>query len=210
MVAKIKLTAKTAVKGRFVTGRPVLEYDNQLQTYTEIDLSGGTPVVIPADAYFYIFYKWKKDTSNSPTVDIRAGDGVTVLGNVVYNTLLTTYLEFNTGILKNTTGASLTPRLFAKRTNSNPGGIKMEAGSYIALYAENNNVQDLATISWMVDNIYILGDIGEGISGKMAIPDTSDFLTIQMNTVMRKIIWSSNSGNLMWGWDGLEIGVEEI
>lgn len=204
------LTPKVASKSTFESNLPTSDTAKVESTYptkTEFTTNGfgvGNVNIPSLVAGKKLIVKIRaKSSDGTGLIEIRKADGTTVLGTfpALTSSFATKHIVFS----------NITPadwqgiRFFS---NGNTGTTTtIEADSLRAFSAELTNITDITGIKYQVDNIYIYG-LGEGLLGFISSIENNDFTTIPIAGLLSDIIFSANSGNILWTWEGYSIGVE--
>jgi len=178
-------------------------------TLTEIPNFTGT-VDIPNGAQYQLGVIWQNYMSSSPggSLEFRLADGVTVVATAVLNNNANV-VEVTTNTIQNNTGAAITLiRIFTSVFNA--GGspeVTVFQDSFSWVQSTTNNTGNIEGIKWNVDDLEMFGS-SENIFGFTGNNNLSEGSTlIPINGLVANIIWSANSGNMLWGWNGNRIGL---
>jgi len=179
-------------------------------SFTEIPNFTGT-VNIPNGAQYQLGVIWQNYMASTPggAIEFRLADGVTVVATGVLNqTVAVTELTTNT-IQNNTGSAIVLIRIFTSVFNA--GGspeVTVFQDSFSWVQSNTNNTGNIEGIKWNVDDLEMFGS-SENIFGFTGNNNLSEGSTlIPINGLVANIIWSANSGNMLWGWNGNRIGLE--
>lgn len=199
------ITSKIVAKVEGGGTKPDAEDSHNTTTWTEVVDSSGSGESIP-DGYSYYLGATLRSSVNGTIafLEFRESDGVTVLGNA--QTTSINYTKIKTPVLKNVSGAPITGiRLFIKATSTRICYI--QGTSFYWVGAESNNTSDVIGVKRQVDNLYIFGS-AETINGNIANTTVDLGMTvIPIDGIMSSFVFSANSGNLIFAWDGSTIGV---
>lgn len=201
------ITSKASVKGSFPNAvRPTAELTQTGGTSFSFYSIVGHGMLIPKDMFYRIECRIKHTGSTGLTVRFLGA-----AGEMLKDTSTTSgvYVTASTAVIKNTLGRDMVDGdiTMQLRVGSGSDVGNMEASSLRAIYAEQVNISDLNSIKYMVDKIFIFGGAEAilGISGEGNIVD--GFIEIVVNSIMSDFIFSANSGNLLFTWEGKTIGV---
>ena len=206
------LTEKTLNSDYLGGTLPTVEASINSTSFVEVPLGGSWDLDIPDNVYYcFTPFVYNKHVTYYLTLEIREADGVTVLETFTMNDHNGTNRRHNTGIKfhdnskwSNKTGL----RLFAKSQHTSYVQ-KVYANSLVFAYAPHINISDLAQTKMMVNNLKMLqcGGIAEGGEGGQSKDSDSSFKTIPINAIKEGLIFSGNSGEMLFDWDGYSVGI---
>jgi len=218
-----RLTTKTASYGRVSRTTPASDQSMSGGSFVEcpISLTG----IIPEGHWFSIFADVALNGTGNILCDnyMTQADGVTNIypetgaGVVPYNNTRVYNVNLRP-TYQNNTGGDIdlsTVRLFFR---GDGGACKIYANSITVYWAEYRNNADVEGIKYSVDNIHTFGTTETvfGTAGTVNAtgnpvpnPLSVDFTTIPVDCIVNDILFSANSGNLLWTWSGTKLGVQE-
>ena len=87
--------------------------------------------------------------------------------------------------------------------------VTIKANSLVFAFAESCNITDEFSMKRNISNIYFmcLQLNQDSLLGKISSPSATDFLTLPINSLTSDLLWSSNSGNTLYSWDGDSIRI---
>lgn len=213
-MAKIKLTVKSLNAGKLTPNIPPSEVSITLDTGIFVELVlGSTLTLLFIDAgYAFLQFNHKSSTDQGSThqLQFRKSDGVTVLDTITFSDSLA-YASARSSALLRVGLASdwIGVRVYWKRTNGTVTTGFIQANSIVGFHAQKNNIIDTDGIRWHIDDIkfYSLNN-SEGLHGILSVNTDIDFVTLSLNSIVSKLIWSANSGDTLWDWSGQTLGIE--
>jgi len=192
------------------TTEPTVDSITTATSFTEIPNFTGT-VNIPAGALYQLGVLWQNYISSNPggAIEFRLADGVTVVASSALIST-TAVVEFNSPTIQNDTGSAITLiRIFTSVFNA--GGtpeVTVFQDSFKFVQSLTNNTGNIQGIKWNIVDLEMFGT-NENIFGFTGNNKLSEGITtIPINGLVANIIWSANSGNMLWGWNGNRIGLE--
>tara|TARA_R110000782_G_scaffold264219_1_gene357290 strand:+ start:649 stop:1296 length:648 start_codon:yes stop_codon:yes gene_type:complete len=87
--------------------------------------------------------------------------------------------------------------------------VVIKANTLVFGFAEFCNIADDRYIKRNVENIYFMTmqTAQEGILGKEDVDVGTTFSVVAVNGLVSGFVWSSNSGNTLYSWNGTSIGI---
>ena len=129
-------------------------------------------------------------------------DEVTVIGTIT-NVSNPTYAAQNFTGIKNSTGGQLLYKLRTK-ISSAAASCQIQADTAMGFSAPLTNLTDLFQVSG-VTTIRLWGTVTDGIFGVANDVAKDGFSDIPVNAVVKRFVWSANSGNILWDWSGVQV-----
>jgi hypothetical protein len=87
--------------------------------------------------------------------------------------------------------------------------VQINASSLLIAFAESCNAVDESFIKRNVSNLYFISmqSVQESVLGKIGSPTGTSFITVPINGLSSGFVWSTNSGNSLYSWEGSSIGM---
>lgn len=210
-MVSLQLTPKVASKGGLLQALPVVD-----ETIF-VDANGvwfeapnlGAWGNIPNGNFYVVRFGWNYSGSSGMLKQFKITDSN---GNTLYTTPTTTSGggTVTSPILQNTSGATLTNlRAFILHNSGTPNKtftVLEDTLSYI--HAESKNTADITGITWQIDKIHLWGTTEEvlGAAGE-GVGDYVTFKTFNIDSLIKSLIWSANSGDMLFSWEGQKVGI---
>ena len=163
-----------------------------------MDISTG----LVAGQRAYVKFTAKHAGTGSPKVRIADSSGNQLAVHAGF--LTTAFVEYIVLVTIGTVSDWATAKI---QYQGDGGTITLQQDSIKVITAEYHNLTDVLGIKYNVDNLYVYG-AGEAINGVSTSTSDDDFTTIPINGVVTQLVFSANSGTLLFTWDGATIGVE--
>lgn len=85
-------------------------------------------------------------------------------------------------------------------------GVTVEADSFHVFSSPTTNITD-SFFRASVTSVRMYGTTTEALLGVKAKNGGTDWVTIDVNAIVSRFIWSANSGNVLWDWNGVSLEV---
>lgn len=210
-MASLLLTPKSTVHGKITPNLPTSDVVDNIVTFNvfqEVTLGGTlSPAVLLDD--FVIIRLQGKVASGTGKWRVTKTDGVTVLGTFVPSPISnTSFVKLLTAVIKVTDVADWVD-IKIQTTNGNQSVDNTTKQDSIEIFrAESRNSTDVNGVKRHVNSIFFFsGGTSEGIGGLLSDKADDDFTELVLNEIMSSFIWSANSGNTIYSWSGLGVGV---
>lgn len=210
-MATLTLTPKTSTHGVWDDSLPTIDRSvvtSPINTFIEHTALGTLTIPnLAVGDKVTVRFSHKMTIAGSVIVtELRKADGTSVLLTDT-DTMSTTFEE------RTMSGTVLDPndwigmRWFVKDTAIGGRTQTIQSSSIYSPHAPSTNITDLNR-KVMCNSIYIYSLSGnEAIEGKAHDGNKRAFTEIVINNVLSAFVFSANSGNLLYDWDGNSIGV---
>jgi len=143
-------------------------------------------------------------TGGTNTFSIRKADGVTILGSQTFSVNTTAFVSITILITNLTDFEGL--RFFIS-DSGNANTVTLHQSTLRSFSAEFSNSTDILNILYLIDKVYMIGD-GEYLQGVQTSTQDTDWVEVDYgNGAVSGLVFSANSGNLLFTWDGSIVGV---
>ena len=211
-MVELVLTPKSLNSGIVGGTLPTVEASINSTSFTELTLGGTLDVHIPDDVYYtFTPYCENSHATYFLTIEIRESDGVTVIDTFTMGDTSTHNVRHDTGMrfhndgkYSNKTGL----RIFVKTQHASHVQ-KIYVGGLIWAYAPHINITDILNTKMHINNLKMLecDSVDEGSDCVVSSNKDLAFTDVHINSVKSGLIFSANSGKMLFDWDGYNIGV---
>ena len=136
------------------------------------------------------------------TFSVRKADGITTLISSTMNGVAFLHLVTTVTSLADWQGIR-----FYIDSGGNGQNHTVHAETLLSFTAEFSNNTDILNILYLIDKVYMIGD-GEYLQGVQTSTQDTDWVEVDYgNGAVSGLVFSANSGNLLFTWDGSIVGV---
>lgn len=211
MMPSVFLTPQTSNKAKFQSSIPLSDKSTGLisaSILTEIVLGSTltfTPVV---GAFVSVRVRMKLSNSDTALFKVYKSDGVTVLASSSIVSIGTTFIEIATLPVKVTNVSDWTGIRIKAEHFTGSRDITIESNSIWMFQGDFTNLTDEIGIVYHILSLdFISVDLPESIQGKTSTLSDDDFTNINFSGIVKRLSWSSNSGNTIYSWSGSRVGI---
>lgn len=193
---KVILTAKVNQLLKTIN-IPTVQFDTTSTTFVDVT---GFNVTVDVNFWAGLNVSMKNATGNA---EARIAIGTTGIVGALMVVASGVFVRKNSGVIKNTSGSSDTAKLELKASSAT---ASIEASNGIIVSAPFVNISDRFFLAQVTEIKFITIDSTlEGIEGILSNQNDTDVSIVAVKSVMRSFIFSANSGNLLYDWDGSSI-----
>lgn len=211
MTLTVKTTPQTSNRAKFTSSIPTSDKNSGsigASVWTEIIL-GSTLTFTPVVGTFVsVRARLKISASDTVLFRILKSDGVTVLSTSPSVAMGTSFIEIATLPIKVLNVADWTGIRIQVEHLTGTRTITLETNSMWMYQGDFVNITDEIGIVYNILSLdFISIDVSESIQGKSSFLSDDDFTNVNYSGIVKRLVWSGNSGNTIYSWSGSKLGV---
>ena len=211
-MASTVLTPKTLNSGFAGGALSTAEASTNSLSFVEVTLGGVLDIDIPPNIYYCICPFAKAGSASYPmTIEFRESDGITVIETFTLGNTSSNVRQDISGVKYHDDAKwsnKIGVRIFIKVAHTSFTG-RIYANGIYWIWAPHTNIADIECTKMQIDNLKLvtISTTPEGTEGAQVDRSMTDWVTIPVNAIKEKIVFSGNSGELLYDWDGYSVGI---